>query len=129
MDDYLTFAQLEECLDRQSSYIGCMEIPQQVTHYSYTETAEAPLIAKHSTDTHPTQAYQTISEPRTRLSHLANQTNPAVIDGVIHPALRESPLQPIPSIVVDKELPPVEAQCESGRLAVLVPSTSWTYGR
>ena len=129
MDDYLTFAQLEECLDRQSSYIGCMEIPQQVTQYSYTETAEAPLIAKHSTDIHPTQAYQTKSEPTIRLSHLANQTNPAVIDGVTHPALRESPLQPIPSIVVGKDLPPVEAQSEYGRLAVPVPSVNWTYGR
>ena len=127
MDDYLTFAQLEECLDRQSSYTGCMEIPQQVTQYSYIETAEAPLIAKHSTATRPTQASK--SEHRVRLSQLATQTSPAVIDGVTHPALRESPLQPIPSIVVDKELPPIDAQSESGRLAVPVPSANWTYGR
>ena len=124
MDDYLTFAQLEECLDRQSSYIGCIEIPQQVTQYSFEETAEAPLIAKHSTDSRPTQPYQEETESRLRLSHLAHETNPAVIDGVIHPALR-----PIPSITVDKQLPPVEAQFESDRLALPVPSTNWTYGR
>ena len=129
MDDYLTLAQLEECLDRQSSYIGCMEIPQQVTQYSFTETAEAPLIAKHSTDTQPTPSYQEESERRIRLSHLANQINPAVIDGVTHPALREPAVQSIPSIVVDKELPPIKTQFESRRLAVPVPSTNWTYGR
>lgn len=129
MDDYLTLAQLEECLDRQSFYIGCIEIPQQVTQYSFKETADAPLIAKKIMDTRPTQTYQEESESRLQLSHLANQTNAAVIDGVIHPAFRESALQPIPSIIVDKELPPTKPQPESERLAVPVPSTNWTYGR
>ena len=129
MDDYLTFAELEECLDRQSYYIGCIEVPQQVTQYSFSETAEAPLIAKHSTDARPTQGCLGESELEIRLSHLANQTNPAVIDGVIHPALRESALRPVPSIVVDKELPPIKTQFESDRRAVPVPSTNWTYGR
>lgn len=113
MDDYLTLAQLEEYLDRQSFYLGCIEIPQQVTNYSFNETAEAPLIATHSMDTRPTQTYQEQSELKIPLSHLANQTNPAMIDGVIHPALRESALRPIPFIIVDKELPPVEPQFES----------------
>ena len=124
MDDYLTLAQLEECLDRQSAYMGCVEIPQQVTQYSFIETAEAPLIAKHSTDTQPNQTYQEETESRIRLSHQANQTNPVVIDGVTHPALR-----PIPSIIVDKELPPLRPHLEPVRLAVPVPSTNWTYGR
>ena len=129
MDDYLTLAQLEECLDRQSFYIGCIEVPQQVTGYSFSETVEAPLIAKHSTDTRPSQVHEEESEPRIRLSHLANQTNSAVIDGVTHPAFRESALRPIPSITVDKELPPIDPQFESDRIAVPVPSTNWTYGR
>ena len=129
MDDYLTFAQLEECLDRQSYYIGCIEVPQQVTQYSFSETAEAPLIGKHSTDARPTQAYLGESELETWLSHLPNQANPAVIDGVTHPALRESALRPVPSIVVDKELPPIETQFENDRRAVPVPGTNWTYGR
>lgn len=129
MDDYLTLAQLEECLDRQNFYIGCFEIPQQVTQYSFDETAEAPLITKHSIDTRPTRKYQEITEPRLRLSPLANQSNSAVIDGVTHPAFRESALRPIPSIIVDKELPPIEPRFESDRLAVPVPSTNWTYGR
>ncbi len=129
MDDYLTLAQLEECLDHQSSYIGCIGIPQQIIQYSFNETAEAPLIAKHFTDTRPTQSYQGESERRTRPSHLADQTNPPVIDGVIHPAFRESALQPIPSIIVDKELPLIEPQTQTDRLAVPVPGTNWTYGR
>ena len=129
MDDYLTFAQLEECLDRQSFYIGCIEIPQQVTQYSFNETVEAPGIAKHSPDTPLSQTYPEQAEHRIRLSPLANQTNPAVIDGVTHPAFRESASQPIPSIKVDKELPPIQPQSESDRLAVPVPSTHWTYGR
>lgn len=129
MDDYLTFAQLEECLDRQSFYIGCIEIPHQVTQSSFTETAEVPLIAKHSLDTRPTQSYQEELEPRIQLSHLANQTSPATIAGLTHPAFRESALRPIPSIVVDRELPPVEPQSKSDRLAVPVPTTNWTYGR
>lgn len=129
MDDYLTFAQLEECLDRQSFYIGCIEIPQQVTHYSFNETEEGPLIAKYSPDTRPTQKHQKESEPRIQLSHLANQTTPAVIDGLTHPAFRESALRPIPTIVVDKELPPIEPQSEADRFAVPVPSTNWTCGR
>ena len=127
MDDYLTLAELEECLDRQSIYIGCIEIPQQVTNYPFNESAEAPLIANHSTDTRPTQTHQEGPEPRIRLSHLANQINSAVIDGVIHPAFRESALRPIPSIVVDKELPPIKGLI-SDRVAVSVPSTNWTYG-
>ena len=129
MDDYLTLAQLEECLDRQNHYIGCIEVPQQVTQYSFSETAEAPLIAKHSTDTRPPQTTQEESEPRIRLSHLANQTNSAVIDGVTHPAFRESAMQAIPSIIVDKELPPIKPDFEADRLGVPVPSTNWTYGR
>ena len=128
MDDYLTFAQLEECLDRQSSFQGSIEIPQQATQYSFKETAEAPLIAKHCTDTRPTQTYQEDPEPKIQLSHLANQTNSAVIDGVTHPAFRESALRPIPSIIVDKELPPVEPNLDSDRLAVPVPSTNGTCG-
>ena len=129
MDDYLTLAQLEECLDRQSSYIGCMEIPQQVRQYSFTETAEAPLIAKHSTDARPTQTAQGEQEPRIQLPHLSNHTNSAVIDWITHPALRGSASQPVPSIIVEKELPPIEAHVEPGRVAVPVPSTNWTYGR
>ena len=106
MDDYLTFAQLEECLDRQSSFIGCIEIPQQVTRYSFNGTGEALRIAKHSPDAQPTQPYQEEPEYRIQPSHLANQTNPAVIDGLIHPAFRESTLRPIPSIIVDKDYYP-----------------------
>lgn len=129
MDDYLTLAQLEECLDRQSSYIDFIELPQQVTQYSFKEIAEALPIAKHPTDTQPTQTYQEESRPSIQLSHLANQTNAAVIDGVTHPAFRESASRPIPSIVVDKKLPPIEAQFGCDRLAVPVPSTNWTYGK
>lgn len=129
MDDYLTLAQLEECLDRQSFYIGCSEIPQQVTQYSFSETAETRSIAKRSTNTRVTQSHQKESPPRIQLSHLAIQTNTAVIDGVTHPAFRESALRPIPSIIVDKELSPIEPSSESDRLAVPVPSTNWTYGR
>lgn len=128
MDDYLTFAQLEECLDRQSSFIGYIEIPQQVTRYSFNGTAEALRIAKRSPDTQPTQTYQE-PERRMQLSHLASQTNPAVIDGLTHPAFRESASQRIPSIIVDKELPPTAPQSKSDRLAVPVPDSNWTYGR
>ena len=129
MDDYLTLAQLEECLDRQSSYLGCIELPQQVTQYSFKETAEVLSIAKHSTDARPTQTNHEGPTPRVRLSHLANQANSAVIDGVTHPAFRESASRPIPSVVVNKELPPIETQFGCDRLAVPVPSTNWTYGR
>lgn len=128
MDDYLTFAQLEECLDRQSFYIGCVEMPQQVTQYTFNETAEAPLIAKHSLDTPLTQAHREEAELRIRLSPLANQTTPAVIDGVTHPAFRESALRPIPSIIVDKDLPPIQSEFQSDRIALPVPSANWTYG-
>ena len=121
MGDYLTLAQLEESLDRQSFYIGCMELPQQVIQYSFNDIAEAPLIEKRSTDTRPTQTYQ--EESRIRLSHLANQSNPAVVDGVIHPAFREPASHPIPSIMFDKELPPIEPQSRIDRLTVLVPTT------
>ena len=120
MDDYLTFAQLEECLDRQSSYIGYIEIPQQVTQYSFNETAEAPLIAKHSLGTPLSQTHQEEAEHRIRLSPLANEA--VVIDGVTHPAFRESALRPIPSIIVDKELPPIQPQSESDRLTLPVPN-------
>ena len=129
MDDYLTFAQLEECLDRQSFYTGCIEVPQQVTQYSFNETAEAPLIAKHSSDILLSQTHQEETEHRLRLSPLANQTTPAMIDGLTHPAFRESALRPIPSITVDKDLPPIQPQSESDRLAVPVPNTHFTYGR
>ena len=129
MDDYLTFGELEECLDRQAFYMGCIEIPQQVSQNSFNDTAEAVLIAKHSSDTQSIRAHRVDSEPKIRLSHLANQIDHAVIDGIIHPALRESASQPIPSIIVDKELPPIEPQFESTRLAVPVPGTNWTYGR
>lgn len=130
MDDYLTFAQLEECLDRQSSFIGCIEIPQQVTRYSFDGTAKAHLIAKHSdSNIRPSQTYQEEPEPRIQLSHLANQTNPAMIDGLTHPAFRGSALRPIPSIIVDKALPPIEPHFESDRLAVPVPNHNWTFGR
>lgn len=128
MDDYLTLAQLEECLDRQSFYIGCIETPQQMTQYSFNETAEAALIAEQSTNDRPSPTHQEESEPRIGLSLLANQTASAVIDGVIHPAFRESALPPIPSIIVDKELPQKPHHI-SDRLAVPVPSTNWTYGR
>lgn len=130
MDDYLTFAQLEECLDRQSFYIGCIEIPQQVTQYSFNETVEAPVIAKHSLDNALSQTHPEQAEHRIWLSPLANQTNPAVIDGVTHPAFRESASQPIiPSIIVDKDLPPIQLQSESDRLAAPVPNTHWAYGK
>ena len=129
MDDYLTLAQLEECLDRQAFYIGCIEIPQQITNQSFSKTAEAPSIKDHSTNTRPAQPCQVQSEPRTRSSQLAHQSNSTVIDGVTHPALRESALLPIPSIIVDQDLPLIEPQHESSRLVVPVPSTNWTYGR
>ena len=128
MDDYLTLAQLEECLDRQSFYIGCIEIPQQVTQYSFNEAVEAPLMEKKPSDALPTQTSQEEQEPTIHLSHLANQINPAVIDGVIHPAFRDPALRPIPSIIVDKELPPIKPDLEH-RLAVPVPDANWTYGR
>ena len=129
MDDYLTLAQLEECLDRQSFYIGCMEMPQQLTQYAFNEIAEQPLKARNSTDIRPVQTHQRSSETRIQLSHLANQTNPAVIDGVTHPAFRESASQSVPFIIVDKELSPTESQSKPHRLVVPVPSTNWTYGR
>ena len=126
MDDYLTLAQLEECLDRQAFYIGCIEIPQQITNHTYSRSVEAPSIKDHSTHFRPAQPCQLQPEPRT---HLAHQSNPTVIDGVTHPALRESALQPIPSIIVDQGSPLTEPQHESSRLVVPVPSTNWTYGR
>ena len=129
MDDYLTLAQLEECLDRQAFYIGCIEIPQQITNQSFSRTAEAPPIEDRPTDTRPAQPCQLQPEPRTRLSHLAHSSSPTVIDGVTHPALRESALQPIPSIIVDQDSPLIEPQHASSRLGVPVPSTNWTYGR
>lgn len=129
MDDYLTLAQLEECLDRQSPYSDYIEIPQQVTKNSVEETAETPLIARHSTATRPNLTYREQSEPQIPLSHLADQANSAVIDGVVHPAFRDSGLRPIPSIIVDKELPPIKPQSASRRFAVPVPSPNWTYGR
>ena len=129
MDDYLTLAQLEECLDRQAFYIGCIEIPQQITNHSFSRAAEARSIEDHSTHTRPAQPCQIQPESRTRLSHLAHQSDPTVIDGVIHPALRESALQPIPSIIVDQDSPLIEPQRESSRLVVPVPSPNWTYGR
>ncbi len=121
MNDYLTLSQLEECLDHQSSYIGCTGMPQQIRQHSFNEAAEAPLIAKHSTDTRPSQSYQEESERRIRSSYLADQTNPPVIDGVIHPAFRESALQTIPSIIVDEESPLIEQKTKTDQLAVPVP--------
>ena len=129
MDDYLTLAQLEECLDRQAFYIGCIEIPQQITNHSFERNAEAPSIEDHSAHTRPAQPCQLQSESRIRLSNLAHPPNATVIDGVTHPALRESALQPIPSIVVDQDSPLIERQHESSRLVVPVPSSNWTYGR
>ena len=129
MDDYLTFAQLEESLDRQEIYIGCFEVPQQVTQYAFNDAAEVPVTEKDSVDNQPTRTYQVDEESKIQLSHLTNQNNPAVIDGVVHPALRESTSQPIPSIMINKELSPMGPQSELKRLAVPVPGTNWTYGR
>ena len=119
MDDYLTLEQLENVWYNQDFYVGCVSVPQMVTKYTFTEAVEAPLIADHDSSARQPRPRPNPNSPSSSPPH----HDPTVIDGSVHPALRPTPyLEDSPIIL--KHHP-----ATTGRRAVAVPTTNWTYGR
>ena len=90
MDDYLSMSQLEDVWSYQDSYTGAVETPLTAKSYSFQEISEAPTFVKH-------KHYHSVN---TSLEDLSNyETSPsvsipddsAIVDGVVHPALRSTP--------------------------------------